>query len=271
MRGPPERKTFLVMAVDAKRGWWQVPGPTRTKKTMAETTYEDLSNYDTWTIKLWINRAAYSHEYWERQALTHWLAAALCSDVNDGKETRRNTACRALVQQLKNEIPGSFPVKSPVCAGCPHATHDEVEWPELAEYLLTDALMPRERTDDLSGPAMSSYATRAQAFDDGFLINVSKMAKEAGITHPTAVTEVVWNEFVEDPWGVTVQNQRGRLWDILTMFRSAAKQAPQSEELLFHVLVRNDNQAPQLVTFKAICKPGDTPESVLTIMLPDEE
>ena len=41
--------------------------------------------------------------------------------------------------------------------------------------------------------------------------------------------------------------------------------------MTFEVLVRNDDQAPRPVTLKAICGPGDTPEPVLTIMLPEED
>ena len=238
---------------------------------MTEKTYEGFSNYETWTVRLWITRTGYFYEYWQKQALKHWLAAALSNGGREGKGTRHDIAGRDLVQQLKNEIPDSFPVKPSVCAGCPHAGHDEVHWNELAEYLLTDALEPREPTDDLLGPGISSYATRASAIEDSFLIDVSKMAKEEGIEHPTAITRAVWDEFVETREGVETQDERDRLWDLLTMFHFAAQQSPQGTELLFHVLVPKDSQSPKLVALKAICGPGDTPEPVLTIMFPDED
>ena len=38
--------------------------------------------------------------------------------------------------------------------------------------------------------------TRAQAIEDGVLIDVSKMAKEAGFVIPVAVTDAVWNEYI---------------------------------------------------------------------------
>ena len=41
-----------------------------------------------------------------------------------------------------------------------------------------------------------SQYTRAQAIEDGVLIDVSKMAKEAGFTIPVAVTAAVWNEHI---------------------------------------------------------------------------
>jgi hypothetical protein len=45
--------------------------------------------------------------------------------------------------------------------------------------------------------------------------------------------------------------------------------------LLFKLYVRNHNRerltSRDLVTLKAVCGPGDTPEPVITIMLPDED
>ena len=38
--------------------------------------------------------------------------------------------------------------------------------------------------------------TRAQAIEDGVLIDVSEMAKQAGFTIPLAVTASVWNEHI---------------------------------------------------------------------------
>jgi len=76
---------------------------------------------------------------------------------------------------------------------------------------------------------------------------------------------------VEVPEGVEGQDEKGRLWDILNMFRFAVKRSDGGSELLFHVLVRNDNIATKLVTLKALCGPGNTPDPVLTIMLPDED
>jgi hypothetical protein len=55
------------------------------------------------------------------------------------------------------------------------------------------------------------------------------------------------------------------------MFRYAAKQAPKQDTLLFDLFVRSDNRSAKRVTLKAICGPGDTPEPVLTILLPDED
>ncbi|MGA2076155.1 MAG: DUF6573 family protein [Terriglobia bacterium] len=115
--------------------------------------------------------------------------------------------------------------------------------------------------------------TRAQAIEDGELVDVSETAREAGIKFPVAVTRAVWVKYVEIPEGVTCQDERGRLWDILWMLRCNAGRG--GDTLFFKLYVRNHNRErltkADLVILKAVCGPGDTPEPVITIMLPDED
>ena len=115
--------------------------------------------------------------------------------------------------------------------------------------------------------------TRAQALEDGVLVDVSETAREAGIRFPVALTRAVWAEYVEVPEGVLGQDDRGRLWDILWMFRCAAAKF-QGDTLFFKLYVRNRNgelSRRDLVTLKAICGPGDDAEPVITIMLREED
>src|SRR5512142_2162092 len=63
--------------------------------------------------------------------------------------------------------------------------------------------------------------TRARAIADGVLIDVSELAKEAGFRFPVAVTSGVWAECVRVPEGVTGQDERGRLCDVLNVLRVA--------------------------------------------------
>jgi hypothetical protein len=57
--------------------------------------------------------------------------------------------------------------------------------------------------------------TRVQAIADGVLIDVSETAKEAGFHIPVALTAGVWARYVEVPEGVSGQDEKGRLWDLL--------------------------------------------------------
>jgi len=128
-------------------------------------------------------------------------------------------------------------------------------------------------TNELFGEVISSYS-RAQAIEDGVLVDVSSVAREAGIKFPVAMTSAVWGKYVEVPEGVKCQDETGRLWDILWMFRCAAAKFSGST-LLFKLYVRNHNRERlnrnDLVTLKAVCGPGDDAEPVITIMLPDED
>ena len=63
--------------------------------------------------------------------------------------------------------------------------------------------------------------TRAQAIADGVLVDVSKLAREAGFKIPVAVTAGVWAECVAVPKGILCQDETGRLWDVLMMLRHA--------------------------------------------------
>ncbi len=125
---------------------------------------------------------------------------------------------------------------------------------------------------DEDGFAIISRYTRAQALEDGVLIDVTERAKEAGIKVPTALTSAVWNEHVEltEAAKQAGNDIEGRLWDILWMFRSA-RLRPDASEALFKLYVVTDRIKPSLVTLKANIGPGDAGEPVLTIMKPEED
>lgn len=115
--------------------------------------------------------------------------------------------------------------------------------------------------------------TRKQAIEDGVLIDITETAREAGLRFPTAITVAAWSKYVAVPTGVTSQDERGRLWDIVWMLHWAISQQRVDGPMLnFQLYVKNDEeQAPRLVTLKAIVGPGDDPRPVLTIMLPHED
>jgi hypothetical protein len=115
--------------------------------------------------------------------------------------------------------------------------------------------------------------TRAQAVSDGFQIEVTPTAKEAGILFPVFLTRSVYDAYVVIPPGVEGQDGLGRLWDILWMLRFAVRAKPGHNRLPFALYVRNDNHAPRLVKLIAHCGPLDIdkPEPAITIMMPAED
>ena len=133
---------------------------------------------------------------------------------------------------------------------------------------------------DLFGPIISCY-TRANAIEDGILIEVSKeFSKEAGIIFPVAYT-IGLSEYVEpdDIAEMPGQSRDGRLWDLLYMFRMAVKASKTSSDRLnYKVIFQMRKQihnrkitAPETITVYAVCGPGDHGEPVITLMLPGED
>jgi hypothetical protein len=116
--------------------------------------------------------------------------------------------------------------------------------------------------------------SRADAIRDGALIDVSPVAREAGILYPVALTRAAWERCVAVPPGVLCQDEAGRLWDVVWMLRVAVhSSSARAPELAFGVHVRNDNRphTPPLVRLKAVCGPGDEGEPVVTVMMPEED
>jgi hypothetical protein len=135
-----------------------------------------------------------------------------------------------------------------------------------------------EEQDFFTANDVISEYSRAEAIADGVLVDVSQTAKEAGIRFPCAVTAAAWETCVAwsnadtEAQGVP-QDEMGRLWDILMVFRHAARTTG-GDELRFTVLiVPRDGRTKRAKSTKlrATCGAGDTLEPVITIMLPDED
>jgi hypothetical protein len=124
--------------------------------------------------------------------------------------------------------------------------------------------------EDFFGPVLHTYS-RAEALEDGALVDVTSTAKEAGFRIPVALTRAVWENYVTVPAKVRAQDERGRLWDILWMASLAARGNPNAQTVRFTVAVRNDNGHPRPRRLKAVVDGGDAGEAVITILLPDED
>jgi hypothetical protein len=108
----------------------------------------------------------------------------------------------------------------------------------------------------------------------GVQIDASEIAREAGLKFPVYLTRAVWENYVRVPDGVRCQDEKGRLWGIVSMLRCAARRTS-GPQMLFGLHVRNDNRdrTPPLVNLKAVCGPRDIddPSAAITVMLPDED
>lgn len=131
---------------------------------------------------------------------------------------------------------------------------------------------------DIFGPVIYAY-TREQAIADGALIDVSKTAEEAGFTVPVALTAalyedcVAWDEADNDRKG-TLQDEAGRLWDVVWMAANAVKRARYSDRatVTLHRVPRTGTGIhPRRVTFVAAVGGGDMGEPVITLMFSNED
>lgn len=130
---------------------------------------------------------------------------------------------------------------------------------------------------ELFGEMIYSY-TRAQAIEDGELVDVTDTAKQSGFSIPVAVTRAVWEQTIvwspSDSEAQTYQDQSGRLHDVLWMLYLACKRSKGEACLVYCVLVipRNGrSRKPVLMKLKSVIGGGDEGEPVITIMLPSED
>jgi hypothetical protein len=105
------------------------------------------------------------------------------------------------------------------------------------------------------------------------LVDVSSVAREAGLRYPVALTRAAWERCVAVPPGAACQDEAGRLWDVVWMLACAARRSEGGPVVRFALHVRNDNRegTPPLVNLKAVCGTGDHGEPVVTVMMPDED
>jgi hypothetical protein len=130
---------------------------------------------------------------------------------------------------------------------------------------------------ELFGEVIYSY-TRAQAIEDGVLIDISETAREAGFRFPVAITSAAWADCVawseEDNTRKPFQDEAGRLWDVVWMLGNAVRRSKGESSIpfeLYRVPREGNGRKAKLTTLKAVCGPGDDMEPVITIMLPHED
>jgi hypothetical protein len=108
---------------------------------------------------------------------------------------------------------------------------------------------------------ISSYS-RAQALEDGDLVDVSDDAREAGFKWPVAFTRPLYSAVSKIARGST-EDLKGRLWDVLSLLRMKARSG--GDQVRFTVKFGGRNH--QLLS---VVGPGDTPEPVITVGYPGD-
>ena len=115
--------------------------------------------------------------------------------------------------------------------------------------------------------------TREQAIADGVLIDVTDEAKAHGLKVPVAITDHLFHAYVEAPAGLDAEGQStaGRFHDLLTLAMIAAKRTIHTDRVTFKVDFLMAPGRLETVQVIAHIGPGDTPEPVLTLMLPEDD
>ena len=119
------------------------------------------------------------------------------------------------------------------------------------------------------GPVISQY-TRAQAIEDGVLIDVGMAAHVVGFRFPVALTSTAWSACVDGPKVGTQLCEEERLVNTLRSLAVAASQS-RGDSVKFTATILDANGDVQHVPLRAVCAPGDDGRSVITVMLPHED
>ena len=118
-------------------------------------------------------------------------------------------------------------------------------------------------------PVVFSY-TRAQAIEDGVLVDISGLAREVGFKFPVAVTSGVYT--LLNDTAQPGQSFGGRALDMLVILHLEIKKAGDSDTIYFAPFFNtSDHLEAKQYQLWSKCGPGDNHEPVITIMLPDED
>jgi hypothetical protein len=181
---------------------------------------------------------------------------------------------------MPNENPAA------TCSNCRRPTNNHRPWcgtyktehevPKAGDIVNHPVLGPTE---------LISVYSRQDAVDDGVLVDCTEgffddLNRSAGVIFDVAMTRTIFERYVEVPKSLEgVQDQKGRYWDILLLFWTAARTNLDCQECLFEITSipnggecwTNERAAtlPQqrIAELKAVAGPGDRGEPCLTFML----
>ncbi len=114
-----------------------------------------------------------------------------------------------------------------------------------------------------------SYS-RAQAIEDGVLVDLTELAKEAGFKIPVAITSSIY-ELLNDTHQAG-QSFEGRAWDLLTVLHFEIMRSKSTDIIYFAPYFNATcHSEPKPYRFWAKCGPGDNHEPVITVMCIGED
>ena len=112
--------------------------------------------------------------------------------------------------------------------------------------------------------------TREDAINDGTFIDVSEVAKEAGLKYPVAITSNLYNTHIIPTENQKAQGQdeQGRLWDTLWMLIVAIKTGKSNGNMTEYEVLYSGKK----IKIWAVCEATspDDPSPAINIMLPSD-
>lgn len=151
---------------------------------------------------------------------------------------------------------------------------------QIVEGLIRSAEKPElpPNVHPLFGPAIYSY-TRAQAIEDGVLINLGMFVSDAGIPVlelvgirlPVAMTSAAYDLVIGERDGELLPSDeatRRVIYFLATLKRAIVADRSGDPQLLEFTCTSVDLKQLEL---KAVCGPGDDARPVITVMLPTED
>ena len=119
-----------------------------------------------------------------------------------------------------------------------------------------------------------SYA-RLQAIEDEKPIDVSAIAREAGIKYRLFITRNLWDGYIDPAPQLQHENTTDRLRDTLNNLVAAIESTKNPGARIFfkvsYEMYFDGRRSTQVVKLKSILRPGYGSTPVITVMLPDED
>lgn len=104
-----------------------------------ERKYNGWTNYETWTVSLWLDNEEPSYRYWRGEAARQKREASDSTRVRKGYWTDVEAARISLAEQLKEAITDAAPLKeSSLYSDLLLAALSEVNWLEIADHWMSE-------------------------------------------------------------------------------------------------------------------------------------
>lgn len=104
-----------------------------------EAKYNGWSNYETWTVSLWLDNEEPSYRFWRNETARQRRAAEECDRTHEGRLAGAEAARWSLAEQLKRAITDAAPLREPTLySDLLSAALAEVNWLEIADHWMSD-------------------------------------------------------------------------------------------------------------------------------------